>query len=334
VPSHWASLQKWLGTIPLEAWPEAVRAGERPRRTRPVRILLVEKNPQDAELLEAILRRAGGDPIEVTRVERLGEACARLQQEPFDLVLLDLGLPDSSGLHTVEQAHAAAPAVPILVLAGAGTESLAVEAILLGAQYYVLKSELNPPLLLRTIRYALGPNDPGEKPRMLTLRDELTSLLNLRGFAILAEQQLKVARRYGQPLLLLLFDVDDCKQINARLGFAEGSRVLVETAALLRGTLRASDILARLGDDDFAALIPTGSAGNATALLERFRAQLTAWNGRRDRGLNLSVSVGVAPFNPEKPCSLHELLARADRQMRQAKKKTSGEDPSLLAANR
>jgi diguanylate cyclase (GGDEF)-like protein len=332
VPSRWASLQKWLGTAPLNALPEAAGSGERPASSRPIRILLVEDNPQDAEVLEAILRRSSEGPFEVTRVEQLGQACARLQEQRTDLVLLDLSLPDSSGLHTLEEAHAAAPAVPIVILAGANTESLAVETILLGAQYYVLKSEMNPPLLLRTIRYAVGPLEGNAKPWVLSLRDELTSLLNLRGFAILAEQQLKMARRYGQTLLLILFDVDELRQINSRFGYAEGSRALVEVAALLRQTLRASDILARLGDDEFAAMIPAGAAGNASALLERFRAQLAGWNQRHESGFRLRVSVGVAPFNPEKPCSLHELLARADRQMRQGRKKPSGEGASLLTA--
>ncbi len=333
MPSRWASLQKWLGSSPPNAQPEARRAAEQPARGRPIRILLVENNPQDAELLRAIRRRAGGDPIEVTDVERLDQACARLREEPPDLVLLDLSLPDSSGLHSVEQAHTVAPTVPILVLAGAGMESLAVEAILLGAQYYVLKSELNPPLLLRTLRYALCPVEFGEPPRILTLRDDLTSLLNLRGFAILAEQQLKVARRYSQSLLLLLFVVDDWLQLRADYGPDEADRALVETAALLRGTLRASDILARLGEEDFAALIPAGPSGNAAALLERIRTRLAAWNERHERGFSLSVSVGVAPFNPERPCSLHELLARAERQMRQTKRKPGGEDASLFTAD-
>jgi diguanylate cyclase (GGDEF)-like protein len=288
---------------------------------RPVRLLLVEANPRDAELLEAIFRGAGGPPLDVTRVERLDQACERLQSGQDDVVLLDMTLPDGSGLAAIERVHAAAPAVPVVALAGGGAESLAGEAILLGAQYCVLKNELNPPLLPRVLRYAVEHAQANEQARVLALQDGLTGLLNLRGFAILAEQQLKLARRYAQTQLLLLFDLEGLEQIGHRHGHSEAGRAMVETAALLRETLRASDILARLGQNEFAALMIGGAAGNANALLERFRTRLAAWNERHERDYRLDVSIGLAPFDPQRPCSLHQLLAQADRQMYQAKKK-------------
>jgi diguanylate cyclase (GGDEF)-like protein len=319
LPTRWVTLQKWLGTAAPGSLPDTPPA-KPPGRSRPVRLLLVEANPRDAELLEAILRGAGGHSLELTRVERLNQACERLQSGQDEVVLLDLTLPDSSGLATIEQVHAAAPAVPVVALAGGSAESLAGEAILLGAEYCVLKSELNPPLLPRVLRYAVEHAQANEQARVLALQDGLTGLLNLRGFAILAEQQLKLARRYAQTLLLLLFDLEGLEQIHDRYGHAEGSRAMIETAALLRETLRASDILARLGGDEFAALIIGGAAGNANALLERFRTQLAAWNERHERDYRLEVSIGLAPFDPQRPCSLHQLLAQADRQMHQANK--------------
>jgi len=173
----------------------------------------------------------------------------------------------------------------------------------------------------------------GEKQLMFVLQDGLTGLLNLRGFAILAENQLKQARRHGQTLLMLVFDLDELKQINSQDSHEDDSQALVEAATLLRGILRSSDILARLGDNRFAALMIGGAAGHTSALLERFTSQLAAWNLRHERDYDLGVSIGLAPFDPQRPCSLHELLARADRQMHQAKKKAAGDRKPAPAVN-
>src|SRR4028118_1230325 len=99
-----------------------------------LQILLVEDNPTDALLLEDALEQVRGVKITLTLVKRLDEALARLQAEYFDAVLLDLGLPDSSGLETFTRTQNRYPGVPILVLSGLDDETLAVAAVRDGAQ--------------------------------------------------------------------------------------------------------------------------------------------------------------------------------------------------------
>ena len=123
--------------------------------SEPIRALLVEDNSGDALLLQHMLRRAGADEIRLEHVETLGKALERLAAGGLDVVLLDLSLPDETGLRTVERALKGSPGTPIVVLTGYADESLGTRAVETGAQDYLVKGEVDARGLLRAIRYAL-----------------------------------------------------------------------------------------------------------------------------------------------------------------------------------
>ena len=120
-----------------------------------IKVLLVEDNPGDARLLREMLVEAAYALFKLTHVERLSEALKRLSEEAFDLVLLDLSLPDGQGLETFTTVHAQAPGVPIVVLTGLDDETLAVRAVQAGAQDYLVKGRVDGDLLMRAMRYAI-----------------------------------------------------------------------------------------------------------------------------------------------------------------------------------
>ena len=122
---------------------------------KPKKILLVEDNPGDTRLLKETLSEATTDLFELVCVERLDSALELVGREVFDLILLDLTLPDSSGLQTFERMHAQIPAVPTIVLTGLDVESLGTEAVKKGAQDYLIKGQADTPLLVRSVRYAI-----------------------------------------------------------------------------------------------------------------------------------------------------------------------------------
>lgn len=128
---------------------------EMPSATEETRILLVEDDAGDAELVNALLTRTGKLAVRITRATRLSEALERLGKEPFGLVLLDLGLPDSSGLDAFNRIHTAFPVLPVIVLTGHDDEKTAFEAVQRGAQDYLDKGGLNSVLLLKAVRYAM-----------------------------------------------------------------------------------------------------------------------------------------------------------------------------------
>ena len=138
-----------------------------------------------------------------------------------------------------------------------------------------------------------------ETIRRLSLTDELTGLLNRRGFTTLAEQQMRTSVRTRNRLWLLFADLDGLKDINDRLGHEAGDRALCETARLLtQGTFREADLVARLGGDEFAILTTEISRTDGDKLVKRVEDAVRRANEAPDRERALSLSIGVAMFDP------------------------------------
>jgi len=115
----------------------------------------VEDNPGDARLIQEMLREPPGAPFQVDWLSCLDEVLNRVGREPFDVLLLDLGLPDSQGLATFDRVNRQAPMMPIIIFSGAIDEQLAVEAVAHGAQDYLVKGQIDSCLLKRAIHYAM-----------------------------------------------------------------------------------------------------------------------------------------------------------------------------------
>lgn len=158
-----------------------------------------------------------------------------------------------------------------------------------------------------------------ETLRAMALLDDLTGLYNRRGFSVLAEHQLKMAERGKRRMVLLFADLDGMKHINDTFGHSEGDRALIETADILEETFRESDIVARIGGDEFVVLAIETNGSPAEGLVTRLRENLEALNAQADRRYELSLSVGLAHYDPEDPCSLEDLLTQADREMYEQK---------------
>jgi len=159
-----------------------------------------------------------------------------------------------------------------------------------------------------------------ETIRTLSLTDELTGLLNRRGFTTLAEQQFRTSMRTRNRLWLVFADLDGLKDINDSFGHEAGDQALREFAQVLRkGSFREADLVARLGGDEFAILATEISRIDADKVLGRVIDAVRRANEMPGREFPLSVSAGVAMFDPDRPQSLEELIAEADRRMYEAK---------------
>lgn len=152
----------------------------------------------------------------------------------------------------------------------------------------------------------------------LSITDELTGLRNRRGFFALAGQQLKQAIRAKQVIYLLYADIDDFKSINDRFGHKEGDRLLLDVAATMVECCRESDVISRFGGDEFVVLPVGTTAEEFDSIVERFNRAFkqVQTNGR---GYNVSISFGMARFDPEKPGSLDDLISVADTSMYEQK---------------
>jgi diguanylate cyclase (GGDEF)-like protein len=153
----------------------------------------------------------------------------------------------------------------------------------------------------------------------LSLRDELTGLLNLRGFRLLAEQALRMARRSHVPFSLLFIDLDKLKEINDSFGHTIGSNILADTGEILMATFRESDVLGRVGGDEFAVAGQFSQAA-ITVAVHRLREAIAQRNARHAQEPLLSLSLGHVTCEPDGAESLDELLEKADFSMYEEKR--------------
>lgn len=165
-----------------------------------------------------------------------------------------------------------------------------------------------------------------DKLRNLSLTDELTGLYNRRGFFTMAEPLLKLACRQKNPLFLLYADLDNLKKINDVNGHHEGDKAIRDTAQVLKSTFRETDIIGRIGGDEFVVVPVAGNKADAEMVAARFQEQVKAHNARNGRVYALSISVGLSWYDPGSPCFIDDLLKRAEKLMYEdkAQKQTRG----------
>jgi diguanylate cyclase (GGDEF)-like protein/PAS domain S-box-containing protein len=145
--------------------------------------------------------------------------------------------------------------------------------------------------------------------------DELTGLLNRRGFADTAGRELGLAQRSHRPAVILFIEVDGLKAVNDTLGHEEGSRLLADVAGILVKASRSSDVVGRVGGDEFCVLAVGQPPAATLGVEQRIREGLRAFNDRSMRPYKVAVSIGSATSDPERPASLDTLIAEADERM-------------------
>jgi diguanylate cyclase (GGDEF)-like protein len=279
-----------------------------------IRVLLVEDSPTDGALLrEALGGEPGGAAFAITTVPRLAEALAELSADEFDVALVDLGLPDNQGLDTFTALHQLHPTLPIIVLSELADEKLAVNTMQAGAQDYLVKGETDSNPVARSIRYAIERRRLVARLESQSVTDELTGLYNRRGFSTLAEQAIRLARRTGQGFWLLGMDLDDFKQVNDQYGHQAGDMALAAVARVLRKTLRESDVVARMGGDEFVALAMTAIGDGADSLVARLQDNVRDMRPLDGMTYRMGISVGLARFDPATDMTLDDLLRQADQ---------------------
>ena len=292
----------------------------------PIRILLVEDEGIVARDLEETLSRLGylvsgvaGEGIQAVRMAE------KLQPE---LVVMDVSLRgEIDGIQAArliqERSH-----VPIIFLTGHTDDDTLQRAVLTGPLGYLIKpfqeAELHGAIEVAIHRHRADRETrareealrlSAERMQNLSLIDELTQLRNRRGFFELARQALKVAKREHYAMALFFMDLDGMKRINDNLGHLSGDQALRDTATILRQTFRDSDIVARIGGDEFVALAHVHARQDMDTLRTRLRDHLNEFNAAHDRQYILDLSIGTTLVDVPTDEDLDALLALADESM-------------------
>lgn len=283
---------------------------------QPITALLITGDSPASRLLSASLAPSVPSRLpafSLTPVRMGEEALARLADQRVDVVLLDLTGPLDTAMDLLIRARVQAPEVPIVVLVepghmGMSSGAAAIEA---GACDSVVKEELSIALLARVLHYAIERYRLHATLDQLSLTDPLTGLYNARGFRTLAEHHLKLVHR-TRGLVIAVADVRALDSINEAHGREAGDRALVAAAQVIRETFRASDVIARIGDDEFATLMLDASEDTAELIAPRLRQRLEHYRAaHRDTPWTLGMTVGLARVAMGTNPAIDALLAEA-----------------------
>ncbi len=185
----------------------------------------------------------------------------------------------------------------------------------------IYDSRKNPVGVIEIARDITERKKMEEKLQEEAITDQLTGLFNRRGFHTLAQQQLKLAKRKKRKVSLVYLDLDNMKTINDELGHHEGDNALIDTAHILNKTFRESDLIARIGGDEFAVLLAEHSSTSIKdVIMKNVHERVEKFNESNDRQYTLHLSIGVANYDPDHPYSIEELMEQADILMYEEKK--------------
>jgi two-component system, cell cycle response regulator len=237
-------------------------------------------------------------------------ALERIAGTTFDVLVTDIVLPGMKGLELAERAHRVRPEMSIIVTTGFIDDFSYDAAVAAGAADFIKKPFTLNELMIRIKHVLLL-----ERLRRMSITDELTGLPNRRGFFVLAEQQLRTAQRSKENLVLLFADLDGFKTINDTLGHQAGDEALCSMASLFRRSYRKSDIIARMGGDEFAILLVDPTDHGVKAAQKRLQKNLDRFNDRENAAYQLKVSIGMATLDLPGQNSIDTLLRRADERM-------------------
>jgi len=276
------------------------------------RILLVD---DDVFLLDTLRNGLSLRGYQCETAVNAMTALELISKKTFHGMVTDIILPDMMGFELTEKVKKLEPDMVVIIMTGFIDEFSYKDAMEAGASDFIKK-----PFSLKELIARIEHATMHEKLHTISLRDDLTGLYNRRGFFTLAEHLLKMAKRQQEGLFMLYADLDDLKGINDTLGHQKGDWALIDTANILKENFRNSDIIARIGGDEFVVL-PIGTTGdNVQIIISRLHKAVEMDNATSKRDYELSISAGAVYFDPRSPCTIDELLYRADKSMYKQKR--------------
>lgn len=297
----------------------------------PLRLLIVEDNADDALLLLRELRKGGFEP-QHERVDTRLAMCQALARQSWDAIIADHSMPHFSAFEALQVMQEHKLDLPFIIVSGTMTEDEVVKALKAGAHDFIFKGRFLRlvPALERALQEACGrrareaaelaQRTSQEQIKHMSMHDALTDLPNRTLFHEHLRQALNCRRRLRGSVGVHFLDLDEFKRVNDTLGHAAGDELLKMIAQRLRESLRANDIVARFGGDEFGVVqlnvvCPEEAAGLARKICAALRQPMHI-DGHE---ILISVSIGVTLY-PEDGDTEEQLLKNADLALYQAKK--------------
>jgi two-component system, cell cycle response regulator len=284
------------------------------------RVLLIDDDRAQSRLTAAQLKHFPRDHYELDWAGTYEDGIEKLLTGNYAACLLDYQLGPRDGLQLIREAVATGCRTPIVFLTAETSAKIDFAAMDAGALDYLVKGEITPRILERSLRYAVKLAESFEALRRLAIRDELTGLLNRRELDRILEEEQDRAVRFGHPLAFLMVDVDHFKQVNDAHGHPAGDTVLREVARRLAASVRNVDRVGRFGGEEFGVLLVQTDRASALDTAQRIRSAVEreAILATQSLAVNVTISVGAAVM-AEDGRSAKELVAAADKALYAAK---------------
>ncbi|HXX53861.1 MAG TPA: diguanylate cyclase [Thermodesulfovibrionales bacterium] len=244
-----------------------------------------------------------------------GEAALKLLNDAFfDVLVADIVLPGLKGFELIEKAKQLRPDMVAIIMTGFINKYTYDTAIEAGASDLIKK-----PFTLKELIIRIEHAKVLKRLRDTSVIDELTGLYNRRGFFIVAEQQVALAKREKRAMVMLYASLDALDMIHEKWGHQEGNRVLIDSAMILKGTFRKSDIIARLGQEAFVILTIGVAGDDIDRITARLQKNIEAHNEMNVREYTLSMSLCKLHYDPQTSRPIDELLVHGENMMRKKK---------------
>ncbi len=257
-----------------------------------IKILYIEDEIDHAILIGELIKEATNVNYKMTHVQQLDEALVELDNERYDIVMLDLSLPDKQGVESITTVNERAPDIPVVVMTSMDDESMAIKALQKGAEEFLVKGEMNSHALSRVLRYAIIRHKGRVELQSLSLVDDITGLYNQRGFMLFAQQQLSIAIRTKRGMIIFFIHIEGLNEITEKHGRQYEDLAKIETANILKEVFRESDIIARHSRDEFTAIAIESFDANNEIIISRLQNEIENRNKQANRKYKLSLCVG------------------------------------------
>jgi diguanylate cyclase (GGDEF)-like protein len=296
-----------------------------------LRILLAEGDPGETASALHALYPQGDDGLKLTNVSSVSTLIATLEIVNPEVIFLDLALAHSDPLEAVRRVHRSAPAVPLIVIADASDRDCAARSLSQGALNYLIKGFIDTRTLERVLRAALERNTLGGLADLL--RDPLTGLYIREGLLTLGERAMETAKRSDSSLVLLCMSIENLAALRAGYGSNAVEKSLRGVATLLAGSFRRTDIMARLGESQFAALAVDAVEPSAPVLRQRLEKRIAVLN--RDMGPwgPLELRMSARFWSPKDASTFSEFLNSVETDLQFLPAPSTGETAPRQTVN-
>ena len=285
-----------------------------------VKILLIEDSELDIQTITSFIDQSERLNAEIKTVDSIKKAKTIMFYEEMDIILVDINIQGMKFEELFEVFDKDNLLIPYIVITDERNEDLGIEAVKKGAQDYLVRSELSERILRRGIIYSLERHDILQSLYRTTIIDELTGLYNRRGLHTLGNQQVELAKRHNDDIFIFYLDLDGMKSINDTLGHEFGDKALIDTSNIMHKTFRTTDILSRIGGDEFVVVVVKAQHEFIPIIIQRLKEYVAEMNSSNKK-YNLSISIGVSKVDLNNESPLDDAIQDADKEMYRVKVK-------------